>query len=105
MKVNIENSKYHFKYNSFYHFNLIKKFICNYLFVIQETKTKEDILNRSILKVHQISMTLERLKKEIKEMEPQVKDKTDKLLSVVPILEKKKRASEEVKSIVIAEKR
>lgn len=63
------------------------------------------MLNRSILKVHEISQVLERLKADIKAMEPKVKDKTDKLLSVVPLLEAKKRVNEEVKANVLAEKR
>ena len=35
-------------------------------------------------------------------MEPQIKEKTQKLQSVVPLLEQKKRASEEVRSFVLA---
>lgn len=38
-------------------------------------------------------------------MEPKVKEKTEKLLQVVPILEQKKRASQEVKVLVLNEKR
>jgi len=62
MKVNIENHHYHFKYNSFCHFNLIKKFIKNYQLVLELAKEYEDILNRSVLKVYEIQQTLEKLK-------------------------------------------
>jgi hypothetical protein len=105
VKTNAENHTYHFKYNPFYHFNLIKKFIKNYRLIIEQAKDREDILNRSILKVYEISRTLEKLKEEIKEMEPKVKEKTEKLLSVVPILDKKKKANEEVRTMVLTEKR
>lgn len=69
---------------------------------MEKAKEKEDILNRSILKVHEISQILERLKVEIKEMEPRVKEKTQKLLEVVPILEAKKKVSQEVKVVVLS---
>lgn len=68
---------------------------------MEKAKEKEDILNRSILKVHEISQILEKLKVEIKEMEPKVKEKTQKLLEVVPILEAKKKVSQEVKVVVL----
>lgn len=55
--------------------------------------------------MHEISQILEKLKVEIKEMEPKVKEKTQKLLEVVPILEAKKKASQEVKVVVLNEKR
>jgi hypothetical protein len=38
-------------------------------------------------------------------MEPKVKEKTQKLLEVVPILEAKKKVSQEVKVLVLNEKR
>lgn len=72
---------------------------------MEKAKEKEDILNRSILKVHEISQILEKLKVEIKDMEPKVKEKTQKLLEVVPILEAKKKVSQEVKVVVLNEKR
>jgi hypothetical protein len=55
--------------------------------------------------VHEISHILEKLKVEIKEMEPKVKEKTQKLLEVVPVLEAKKKASQEVKRSVLNEKK
>lgn len=58
MKSNMEKNLYHFKYNPFYHFAMIKQFIRNYHALIEEAKVKEDILNRSILKVHEISQML-----------------------------------------------
>jgi hypothetical protein len=52
MKNNKEKNLYHFKYNPFYHFSMIKNLLKNYDLLIEEAKIKEDILNRSILKVH-----------------------------------------------------
>ena len=52
MKNNMDKNLFHFKYNPFYHFSMIKCFLKNYNLLIEEAKMKEDILNRSILKVH-----------------------------------------------------
>lgn len=42
------------------------------------------------------------MKAELKAMEPQAKEKTEKLLSVVPVLEAKKKVNEEVKAYVLS---
>jgi hypothetical protein len=51
--------------------------------------------------VHEISQILEKLKLEIKEMEPRVREKTERLREVVPVLEEKKRASQDVRVLVL----
>jgi phosphoenolpyruvate carboxylase len=52
MKSNQENNLFHFRYNPFYHFDFIKKFIENYKNILEKARKNEDILNRSVLKVH-----------------------------------------------------
>lgn len=52
MKTNKENNLFHFRYNPFSHFNFIKKFIVNYKTILDKAKKNEDILNRSVQKVH-----------------------------------------------------
>lgn len=97
--------KLHFKYNPFYHYKVINSFITHFRRLTDDAKEREDILNRSILKVHEISHILEKLKVDIKEMEPKVKEKTDRLRDVVPVLEAKKKASQDVRTVVLTEKR
>lgn len=99
------NHKLHFKYNPFYHYKVINSFIAHFRRLTDDAKEREDILNRSILKVHEISHILEKLKVDIKEMEPKVKEKTDRLRDVVPVLEAKKKASQDVRTVVLTEKR
>lgn len=95
----------HFKYNAFYHYRVIARFVGHYQQLTSGAREKEDVLNRSILKVHEIAQTLERLRAEVREMEPRVREKTERLREVVPVLEGKKRASQEVRGVVLAEKR
>lgn len=38
-------------------------------------------------------------------MEPKVKEKTDRLRDVVPVLEAKKKVSQDVRTVVLTEKR
>lgn len=66
----------HFKYSAFYHYRVISRFVGHYLQLTASAREKEDVLNRSILKVHEIAQTLDRLREEVKEMEPRVKEKT-----------------------------
>ena len=47
---------------------------------------------------------LDELLESIKEMEPQVKQKTEEMAEVMVVLEQKKRLSEEIKGVVISEK-
>lgn len=86
MRENVISHKFHFKYNPFYHYKVINSFITHFRRLTDDAKEREDILNRSILKVHEISHILEKLKVDIKEMEPKVKEKTDRLRDVVPVL-------------------
>lgn len=55
--------------------------------------------------MHEISQILEKLKAEIKEMEPRVREKTERLRDVVPVLEGKKKASQDARVLVLGEKR
>ena len=105
MRENSNNHKLHFKYNPFYHYKVINSFIEHFRRLTDNAREKEDILNRSILKVHEIAQILEKLKLEIKDMEPKVKEKTERLRQVVPILEAKKKASQDVRVLVLNEKR
>lgn len=62
MRENSSDHKLHFKYNPFCHYKVINSFIEHFRRLTDNAREKEDVLNRSILKVHEISQILEKLK-------------------------------------------
>ena len=57
------------------------------------------------MKVAEITELLGKLKQSIKEMEPKVKEKTDKMVEVLAIMGEKQKLAEEVRVGVLSEKR
>ena len=70
MNENYKNSEYHFKYNHLSHFNFVNVFCDHYVKAYERIKTSEDVMNRSIFKIHETNKTLSDLKEKIVEMEP-----------------------------------
>jgi hypothetical protein len=62
MRENSNSHKLHFKYNPYYHYKVINSFIEHFRRLTDNAREKEDVLNRSILKVHEISQILQKLK-------------------------------------------
>lgn len=65
----------HLKYNPYAHFKCLEKYKKIISTVNRISKEKEEILNKSIVKVHETTEIIDRLKEIILEAEPQVKQK------------------------------
>ena len=67
---NKKNGEFHFKYNHLIHFKLINIFCEQYTKAHERIKTSEDVMNRSIFKIHETNKILTELKEKIVVMEP-----------------------------------
>ena len=86
VKQNKKDKLFHFKYNHLIHFKLIKSFCDHYEKAYERIKKGEDVMNRSIFKIHETNNILAELKEAIVKMEPEIKVKKDKIMDVVPVL-------------------